>query len=89
MRQGQDNLYKTNSEICNLEAQIKFVMESTHQRHASNILNGLNAGRERLSEEKNGLNLRDNAHLTNLRMQLEEKPAGLEELAMQLKDAQE
>ena len=86
-REAQLKSTESRRKIMQIQQQIE--LESTHQRNASNILNGLSARRERLSEEKNGLNLPDNAHLTNLLMQLEEKQAGLEELAMQLEDAQE
>jgi hypothetical protein len=45
--------------------------------------------RERLMQEKNGMALPDETHLSNLRMQLEEKQASLEEASMYLEEAQE
>ncbi|WP_426207840.1 chromosome segregation protein SMC [Massilia sp. TWP1-3-3] len=70
-----------------MQAQQQIELESAHQRNASNILNGLLTRRERLQQEKNGLNLPDSAHLSNLRMQLEEKQQALEEQTMQLEGA--
>jgi chromosome segregation protein len=45
--------------------------------------------RERLMQEKNGLNLPDSSLLGNLSMQLEEKQQALEEQTMLLEEAQE
>ncbi len=86
-REAQLKSTESRGKIMQIQQQIE--LESTHQRNASNILNGLSSRRERLAQEKNGLNLPDNAHLTNLRMQLEEKQAGLEEVGMQLEELQE
>lgn len=72
-----------------MQAQQQIELESTHQRNASNILNGLALRRERLSQEKNSLNLPDSTHLANLKMQLEEKQAALEEAGIALEIAQE
>ncbi|ATQ76724.1 chromosome segregation protein SMC [Massilia violaceinigra] len=72
-----------------MQAQQQIELESAHQRNASNILNGLQTRRERLQQEKNGLNLPDSSHLANLRMQLEEKQQALEEQTMLLEDATE
>jgi chromosome segregation protein len=72
-----------------MQAQQQIELESAHQRNASNILNSLAVRRERLSQEKGGLSMPDAAHLTNLRLQLEEKQAALEEARMQLEEAQE
>ncbi|MGS0742770.1 chromosome segregation protein SMC [Glaciimonas sp. GG7] len=82
-------LKSTESRAKIMQFQQQIALESTHQRNASNILNGLTVRRERLSQEKNGLNLPDTTHLTNLKYQLEEKQAGLEEVGMQLEEAQE
>ncbi|MDQ1920672.1 chromosome segregation protein SMC [Massilia pseudoviolaceinigra] len=70
-----------------MQAQQQIELESAHQRNASNILNGLQTRRERLQQEKNGLNLPDSSHLANLRMQLEEKQQALEEQTMLLEEA--
>jgi chromosome segregation protein len=72
-----------------MQAQQQIELEAAHQRNASNILSGLTARRERLSQEKNGLHVPDEAHLANLKMQLEEKQAALEEMQQQLEYAQE
>nr|WP_202416637.1 chromosome segregation protein SMC [Duganella qianjiadongensis] len=72
-----------------MQAQQQLELESAHQRNASNILNGLAMRRERLQQEKNGLNLPDSAHLDNLRLQLEEKQQALEEQNMVLEEALE
>ncbi len=72
-----------------MQAQQQIELESAHQRNASNILNGLTVRRERLQQEKNGLNLPDSSHLSNLRMQLEEKQQALEEQTMMLEEALE
>jgi chromosome segregation protein len=72
-----------------MQAQQQIELESAHQRNASNILNGLLTRRERLQQEKTGLNLPDSAQLSNLRLQLEEKQQALEEQAMLLEEATE
>ncbi|QYF92883.1 chromosome segregation protein SMC [Massilia sp. PAMC28688] len=72
-----------------MQAQQQIELESAHQRNASNILSSLATRRERLQQEKNGLNLPDSAHLSNLRMQLEEKQQSLEEQQMLLEEALE
>ncbi len=64
-----------------MQVQQRIELESAHQRNASNILSGLAQRRERLAQEKNMLALPDTAHLTNLKLQVEEK-------AMQLENAQ-
>ena len=72
-----------------MQAQQQLELESAHQRNASNILNGLAVRRERLQQEKSGLSLPDSAHLTNMRMQLEEKQQALEEQSFLLEEALE
>ena len=72
-----------------MQAQQQIELESAHQRNASNILNGLATRRERLQQEKNGLNLPDSSHLENLGLQLEEKQQAQEEQAMMLDEALE
>jgi len=72
-----------------MQAQQQIELQSTHQRNASNILSSLSVRRERLTQEKSGLSVPDNAHLSNLKLQLEEKQAALEEAQMQLEEAQE
>ncbi|PWF45985.1 chromosome segregation protein SMC [Massilia glaciei] len=72
-----------------MQAQQQIELESAHQRNASNILGGLLTRRERLQQEKSGLNLPDSGHLANLRLQLEEKQQALEEQTMLLEEALE
>jgi chromosome segregation protein len=72
-----------------MQAQQQIELESAHQRNASNILANLAVRRERLSQEKNGLSLPDTTHLSNLKMQMEEKQAALEEEKQLLEEAQE
>ncbi|OGB23457.1 MAG: chromosome segregation protein SMC [Burkholderiales bacterium RIFCSPLOWO2_02_FULL_57_36] len=72
-----------------MQAQQQIELESAHQRNASNILGNLAVRRERLSQEKNGLAMPDTVHLSNMKMQLEEKQAVLEEEKRLLEEAQE
>ena len=72
-----------------MQAQQQLELESAHQRNASNILAGLATRKERLQQEKGGLAMPDSSHLTNLKMQLEEKQQSLEEQNMMLEEAME
>jgi chromosome segregation protein len=72
-----------------MQAQQQLELESAHQRNANNILNGLAVRRERLQQEKSGLSLPDSSHLSNLRLQLEEKQLALEEQTFLLEEAHE
>ena len=86
-RAAQEKTLESRAKI--MQAQQQIELESAHQRNASNILSGLLTRRERLQQEKNGLNLPDSAHLENLRLQLEEKQQSLEEQTMLLEEATE
>ena len=86
-REAQLKTTESRGKIMQVQQQIE--LESAHQRNASNILAGLTVRRERLSQEKSGLNLPDSTHLANLKMQLEEKQMALEEGRAQLESAQE
>jgi chromosome segregation protein len=86
-REAQNKTTESRQKI--MQAQQQIELSSAHQRNASNILSGLATRRERLQQEKNGLNLPDSSHLANLRMQLEEKQQALEEQAMMLEEAVE
>jgi len=86
-REAQLKTTESRGKIMQIQQQIE--LESAHQRNASNILNGLTTRRERLMQEKSGLNMPDDVHLNNLKLQLEEKQATLEESGMQLEEAQE
>jgi chromosome segregation protein len=79
----------TESRAAIMQAQQQIELEAAHQRNASNILSGLAVRRERLVQEKNGLNLPDSAHLANQRLQLEEKQQALEEARLMLEEVQE
>ena len=72
-----------------MQAQQRIELEAAQQRNASQILSGLASRRERLVQEKNGLHLPDTTHLANLRAQMEEKQATLEEARMLMEQAQE
>ena len=85
----ESQLKTTESRARIMQAQQQIELESAHQRNASNILSGLTVRRERLTQEKSGLNMPDNTHLSNLKMQLEEKQVALEEAQQQLEEAQE
>jgi chromosome segregation protein len=84
-REAQHKTTESRARI--MQAQQQIELSSAHQRNASNILAGLATRRERLQQEKNGLNLPDSAHLSNLRLQLEEKQQALEEQTMVLEEA--
>jgi chromosome segregation protein len=86
-REAQHKTTESRAKI--MQAQQQIELESAHQRNASNILSGLLARRERLQQEKNGLNLPDSSHLANLKLQLEEKQQALEEQTMVLEEALE
>jgi chromosome segregation protein len=86
-REAQQKSSESRERIMQVQQQIE--LASAHQRNASNILSGLATRRERLQQEKNGLNLPDSSHLENLRMQLEEKQLALEEQTMLLEEASE
>ena len=86
-RAAQNTTTESRSRI--MQAQQQIELSSAHQRNASNILAGLATRRERLQQEKNGLNLPDSAHLENLKLQLEEKQQALEEQSMVLEESTE
>ena len=72
-----------------MQAQQRIELEAAQQRNAAHILSGLAVRRERLAQERKGLQLPDTTHLSNLRAQLEEKQATLEEARMQQEEAQQ
>ncbi len=84
-RQAQDRSNESRARIMQVQQRIE--LASAHQRNAANILTSLAARRERLQQERNGLNLPDSATLDNLRLQLEEKQLALEEQTMLLEEA--
>lgn len=84
-RQAQERANESRERIMQVQQRIE--LASAHQRNAANILTSLAARRERLQQERNGLNLPDSATLDNLRLQLEEKQLALEEQTMLLEEA--
>ncbi|EGF33452.1 Chromosome partition protein smc [Oxalobacteraceae bacterium IMCC9480] len=86
-RDAQQRSTESRSQIMQIQQQIE--LEAAQQRNASNILNGLAVRRERLHQEKTGLNLPDNAYLVEATLQLDEKRAELEEATMLLDEAQD
>ena len=86
-REAQLHNTEARARIMQLQQQIE--LESAHQRNASNILAGLAVRRERLLQERQALALPDSTHLTNLRLQLEEKRLALEEDTVLLEALQE
>jgi chromosome segregation protein len=84
-REAQQKTTESRGRIMQVQQQIE--LASAHQRNASSILANLATRRERLQQEKNGLNLPDSGHLENLRMQFEEKQQALEEQTMLLEEA--
>ena len=86
-REAQLKTTESRGKIMQVQQQIE--LESAHERNATNILSGLAVRRERLLQEKTGLNAPDPTHLANLKLQLEEKQAAQEEARMQLEEAQE
>lgn len=86
-RQAQERANESRERIMQVQQRIE--LASAHQRNAANILTSLAARRERLQQERNGLNLPDSATLDNLRLQLEEKQLALEEQTMLLEEASE
>ena len=86
-REAQLKSTESRSKIMQIQQQIE--LESAHQRNASSILSSLAVRRERLSQEKNGMDMPDGSHLSNLKEQLEEKQMALEEAQHLLEEAQE
>ncbi|MCS0627797.1 chromosome segregation protein SMC [Telluria mixta] len=84
-REAQNKSTESRARIMQIQQRIE--LSSAHQRNASNILASLATRRERLQQERGGLNLPDAGHLDNLRMQLEEKQLQLEEQNLMLEEA--
>jgi chromosome segregation protein len=84
-RQAQERSNESRARIMQVQQRIE--LASAHQRNAANILTSLASRRERLQQERNGLNLPDSATLDNLRLQLEEKQLALEEQTVLLDEA--
>ncbi len=84
-RDAQNRSTESRARIMQIQQRIE--LSSAHQRNASNILASLATRRERLQQERGGLNLPDAGHLDNLRMQLEEKQLQLEEQNLMLEEA--
>ena len=84
-RAAQDKSAESRARIMQVQQRIE--LSATHGRNASNILATLATRRERLQQERAGINLPDAGHLDNLRMQLEEKQLQLEEQTLMLEEA--
>src|SRR5205085_8506109 len=84
-RATQERSTESRARIVQIQQRIE--LSSAHQRNASGILASLATRRERLQQERSGLNLPDAGHLDNLRMQLEEKQLQLEEQNLMLEEA--
>ncbi|WP_322400045.1 chromosome segregation protein SMC [Massilia luteola] len=84
-REAQNKSTESRARIMQIQQRIE--LSSAHQRNASNILANLATRRERLQQERGGLNLPDAGHLDNLRLQLEEKQLALEEQNLMLEEA--
>ena len=85
-RKAQLNTTESRGKIMQVQQQLE--LEAAHQRNAASILSSLASRRERLAQEKNGLQAPDAMHLENLRLQLEEKQLSLEEVGYLLDGAQ-
>ncbi len=86
-RKAQLNTTESRGKIMQVQQQLE--LEAAHQRNAASILNSLATRRERLMQEKSGLQAPDADHLAQLREQLEEKQLVLEENGYLLESAQE
>ncbi|MFK3737140.1 chromosome segregation protein SMC [Massilia sp. TN1-12] len=84
-RAAQERAGESRARIMQVQQRIE--LASAHQRNAGSILANLATRRERLQQERSGLNLPDAGHLDNLRMQLEEKQLTLEEQTLILEEA--
>jgi chromosome segregation protein len=84
-RAAQERSTESRARIMQVQQRIE--LSSAHQRNAAGILATLATRRERLQQERGGLNLPDAGHLDNLRMQLEEKQLQLEEQNLLLEEA--
>jgi chromosome segregation protein len=84
-REAQNKATESRARIMQIQQRIE--LSAAHQRNAANILAGLTTRRERLQQERGGLNLPDAGHLDNLRLQLEEKQLTLEEQNLMLEEA--
>ena len=84
-RAGQERSNAARARIMQVQQRIE--LASTHGRNAAGILANLAARRERLQQERNGLNLPDSATLDELRLRLEDKQLALEEQTMLLDEA--
>nr|WP_314544536.1 chromosome segregation protein SMC [uncultured Massilia sp.] len=84
-RGAQERATESRARIMQVQQRIE--LASAHQRNAASILSNLATRRERLQQERSGLNLPDAGHLDNLRMQLEEKQLMLEEQTLMLEEA--
>jgi chromosome segregation protein len=86
-RDSQQQSGKVRAEIMQIQQQIE--LASAHHRNASGSLSDLAVRRERLMQEKGSLHMPDEADISSLRIEQEEKQAVLEEERIQQAYAQE
>jgi chromosome segregation protein len=84
-RAAQDTSTEARARIMQVQQRIE--LSAAHGRNAAAILATLATRRERLQQERAGIDLPDAGHLDNLRMQLEEKQLQLEEQTLMLEEA--
>lgn len=84
-RAAQETATESRARIMQVQQRIE--LSAAHGRNAASILATLATRRERLQQERAGIDLPDAGHLDNLRMQLEEKQLQLEEQTLMLEEA--
>ena len=82
-------LASTESRSRIMQVQQRIELESANQRNASNILANLAQRRERLSQEKGGMDMPDTSHLSELKAQVEEKQEQVETANASLEEARQ
>ncbi|WP_338849614.1 chromosome segregation protein SMC [Massilia sp. W12] len=85
-RQAQLKSTESRGKIMQVQQQLE--LQAAHQRNAAAILSSLTARRERLQQEKGGLQAPDAGHLQFLREQQAEREMVLEEISQQLEEGQ-
>ena len=85
-RSGQQKSIESRAAIMQLQQKIE--LESAQQRNANTVLNGLTTRRERLQQEKKGLQLPDESRLYALNLDLQDKKQTLEQAQLQLDEVQ-
>jgi chromosome segregation protein len=81
-REAQERLNESQVNIMQVQQRIE--LESAHQRNLADSILNLSVRRDRLLEEKNGLNVPDNARLSELEAELQVQQTQLEEANIRL-----